>query len=313
MAGIGKSTIAHTIACDYFEKGRLAASFFFSRGGGDVGNASKFVTTIAIQLAIHIPPVQRYISDVLTEHNIITSQSLTDQWRQLVLRPLSKLDDSDTYQSYVVIIDALDECEGENNIRIILRLLAEARSLKKVRLRVLVISRPEIPIRYGFCQIPDTEHRNFILHNIEAAIVDHDIFIFLHHIMGSIGQEWALGTGWPGEQALKQLVLNASGLFIWAATACRFIREGRRFAADRLSRILIDNSANESVTHDSSTDDNSVNDPAAAPDKHLNKLYITVLQNSARNYKKKERNGISYWEKLLELLPSCILLCPSLL
>jgi hypothetical protein len=57
--------------------------------------------------------------------------------------------------------------------------LAEARSLKKVRLRVLVISRPEIPIRYGFCQIPDTEHRNFILHDIEAAIVDHDIFIFL--------------------------------------------------------------------------------------------------------------------------------------
>jgi hypothetical protein len=29
-----------------------------------------------------------------------------------------------------------------------------------------------------------------------------------------------------------------SGLFIWAATACRFIREGKRFAVRRLHTIL---------------------------------------------------------------------------
>jgi hypothetical protein len=94
MAGTGKSTIAHTVARAYFEQGRLAASFFFSRGGGDVGNASKFVATIAVQLAVHILPVQRHIRNVLTERSIVTSLSLTDQWRQLVLGPLSKLDDS---------------------------------------------------------------------------------------------------------------------------------------------------------------------------------------------------------------------------
>jgi hypothetical protein len=74
MAGTGKSTIAHTVARAYFEQGRLAASFFFSRGGGDVGSASKFVATIALQLAMHILPVQRHIRDVLTERSIITSQ-----------------------------------------------------------------------------------------------------------------------------------------------------------------------------------------------------------------------------------------------
>jgi hypothetical protein len=107
MAGTGKSTIAHTIARAYFEQGRLAASFFFSKGGGDVGNASKFITTIAVQLAVHIPPVQRYICDAITERSIIASQSLADQWRQLVVRPLLKLEGKDTYPSYVVIIDAL--------------------------------------------------------------------------------------------------------------------------------------------------------------------------------------------------------------
>ena len=91
MAGTGKSTIAHTVAHGCFEQGRLAASFFFSRGG-DVGNAGKFVTTIALQLAIHVPLAQQHIRDILTENSIVTRQSLTDQWHQLVLGPLSKLD-----------------------------------------------------------------------------------------------------------------------------------------------------------------------------------------------------------------------------
>ena len=87
MAGIEKTTIAHTVARNYFDDGRLAGSFFFSRGGGDVGNARKFVTTIAVQLAIHILPVQQYIRDVVIKCSNIASQSLMDQWRQLVLEP----------------------------------------------------------------------------------------------------------------------------------------------------------------------------------------------------------------------------------
>jgi hypothetical protein len=135
----------------------------------------RIVTTIALQLGIRVLPVQQHIRDALIERSIITSESLADQWRQLVLGPLLKLDGSNTYLSYIVVIDALDQCDSETEIRIILPLLAEARSLKKVKLRVLVTSRPEEPIRSGFCQIPNTEHCDFILHDIEPAIVDRDI------------------------------------------------------------------------------------------------------------------------------------------
>ena len=131
-----------------------------------------------------------------------------------MLRPLLKLDGNNTYPSYVIIIDALDKCEDEKDIRIILRLLAAAETLKKVRLRVLITSRPEVLIRNGFRKMSDAEHNDFILYDIEAAIVDHDIFIFLEHQIGLISQEWYLGASWPGEQALRRLVINASGLFI---------------------------------------------------------------------------------------------------
>jgi hypothetical protein len=182
-----------------------------------------------------------------------------------VLGPLLKLDSSDTYLSYVVVLDALDECEGENDMQIILRLLAEARSLKKVWLWVLITSRPEVPIRYGFCQIPNAEHCGFILHDIEASVVDHDISIFLHHELRLIGQERTLEAGWLGEQALRRLVLNASGLFIWAATACRFIHEGRGYTAKRLSMML------DGITS------------ASALEHQLNKIYITVLKTSVHD------------------------------
>jgi hypothetical protein len=273
LAGTGKSTIARTIARRYFDQKRLGASFFFSRGGGDVSHAGKFFTSLASQLARNIPQIQRFISDAIIEQSDIANQSLHDQWRQLVFRPLSRLDGSSPL-SYVLIVDALDECDNEDHIRMILQLLAEARLLQ-VRLRVLITSRPEVPIRYGFCQITNAEHRDFILHDIKAAIVDHDIFIFLYHEMGSIGREWALGTGWPGEQALRRLVLNASGLFIWAATACRFIRQGRQYAARRLSMIL-----------DCGTS-------ASEVEQHLNKIYMTVLRNSVhKEYLEEERQDV---------------------
>jgi hypothetical protein len=203
------------------------------------------------------------ICDAITEQGDITDRSLRDQWQQLVLGPLSKLDDNGCHFSYILVIDALDECDDENNIRIILQLLAEARSLKRVQLQVFLTSRPEVPIRYGFCQLPKIEHYDFVLHNISSSIIDHDIFIFLEYNLRLIGQECYLGSGWPGEDAIKSLVENAKGLFIWAATACRFIREGKRFAKSRLAAILESEVASIS-----------------APEKHLNEIYNTVLNHT---------------------------------
>src|SRR5271170_5954207 len=290
LAGTGKSTIAQTVACEYSERKRLGASFFFSRGGGDVSHAGKFFTSIAVQLVNNVPSLQQHIYDAVTKRKDVASQSLRDQWRQLILHPLSKLDCNTCQCSYVLIVDALDECDDDNNIRIILQLLAEARSLKTVRLRVFLTSRPEIPIRHGMYRIPQPEHQDFVLQNIPPAIINHDISLFLEYNLGIIGQEWTLGAGWPGEQALRQLVLNASGLFIWAATACRFIREGKQFALKRLDTIL--KSRSSAITE---------------PEKHLNEIYLAVLNNSiSPTYSDEEKEEV--YDKLKHTLGSLVVL-----
>jgi hypothetical protein len=76
-------------------------------GGGDVSHAGKFFTSIAVQLANNAPPLQRYICEAIRERSDITSKSLRDQWRQLVLGPLSKFSDDSRPSSYVLIVDAL--------------------------------------------------------------------------------------------------------------------------------------------------------------------------------------------------------------
>lgn len=261
LAGTGKSTIAQTIAQKYSEKDRLGASFFFSRGGGDLSHAGKFFTTIAVQLANNIPSLRPYICDAISSRKDIASQSFRDQWSQLILLPLSKLGSGSSPSSYVLVIDALDECDSDEHIRMVLQLLAEART--STRLRVLLTSRPEIPIRHGFYQIPDAEHQDFVLHNVPPTTINHDISLFLEHNLGKIRREWSLGADWPGEVVLRRLVQYACGLFIWAATTCRFIREGKQFARKRLDTIIKGSSS-----------------AISAPEKHLNEIYLTVLEHS---------------------------------
>jgi WD40 repeat protein len=226
-----------------------------------------------VQLAHSVPASRQHISKAIAERSDIASQSLRDQWHHLVLGPLLKLGDHDYPTSFLLVVDALDECDDDNNIRTIVQLLAEARSLDKLRLRVFVTSRPDEPIRHGFRQIADVEPRDFVLHNISPPIVDCDISLFLEHHLRCISQEECLDADWPSAEVISSLVRKASGLFIWAATAHRFIREG--LTAEERIRIILEGDSYDGVS---------------TPEAHLDSLYTTVLATSvSRNYSAQER------------------------
>jgi hypothetical protein len=135
MAGTGKSTITQTMARCYFDDNRLGASFFFSRGGGKLDTARLFITVIAVQLAQHSPAVKKHICNAIAAHPNIAHQTLSDQWKRLVLRPFDKLRAADAGRppsSVVVVIDALDECRDTRKIEFVLYLLSETSGLAVV-------------------------------------------------------------------------------------------------------------------------------------------------------------------------------------
>lgn len=53
----------------------------------------------------------------------------------------------------VIVIDALDKCDHNNNLRVIIRLLSRLKEAEAVFLRIFLTSRPELPIRLGFSEI----------------------------------------------------------------------------------------------------------------------------------------------------------------
>ncbi|KAH0559460.1 hypothetical protein GP486_004022, partial [Trichoglossum hirsutum] len=265
MAGTGKSTIARTVARDFDEIGRLGASFFFSRGRGDLGHATRFFTSVAAQLANTLPAVKPHISAAIAGSSNICEQGLGEQWKRLILQPLSKLNDTLLQsQILVLVFDALDECENENDIKLIIRLFTQAKVLNTIRLRIFVTSRPETPIRLGFRDMSRALHQDFVLHNISSSIVGRDITIFFQNRLGMIRKERGLPQEWPGGQKIKLLVQSADGLFIYAATACRFIQDSID-PEHRLSLILQDN--------------RDKRPPEKSPTWELDSLYITVLEH----------------------------------
>ena len=266
MAGTGKSTIARTITHTLAEQNRLSANFFFSRGRGDLSHAGKFFSTVAFQLTqltAASPRLKHYICEAVAQNDNIFRQSMRDQWTKLVYEPLLRLE-GNPQSPLILVVDALDECGRQQDIRNLLQLLTEAKNLRNVQLRVLVTSRPEVPIRLGFRAISGSRsaHEDLVLHEISTAVVRHDITAFLRHELKETQKIFPLPPSWPGEEKLEHLVGRSGSLFIYAATVCRFIQDPKWDPDKRLDLVLLGN------------------DDLQSPTQKLDEIYTQILRTS---------------------------------
>lgn len=237
MAGTGKSTIARTVARSFADKGQLGASFFFKKGEGDRGTACRFFTTIARDLMAHVPELKSGIIKALDADPAISEKALQVQFEKLIFKPLSE-----TFLpkalGLIVVIDALDECERDEDVRAILQLILQTKDLKPVSLRVFVTSRPELPVRIGFKQMSDGTYQDLILYEVPKETIEQDMTVFFKHEFAKIRQKRSLPSEWPKEKRIKMLVRMAIPLFIFASTVCRFVGEIIGNPKRRLNDIL---------------------------------------------------------------------------
>ena len=236
MAGTGKSTISRTLANRFKMEKTLGANFFFSRASGEANNAANLVGTLAYQLANKVPALRPFIWEAISLNEDVLRQGLRNQWKELILIPLSKASISG-YPTMNIIIDALDECGSDDEIRIILQLLVEVKSLKAADLGVFVTSRPEVIIRLGFAAMPEITHYRLDLRDIPRSIVQRDISILLESEFDNIRRQHKL-RDWPTQHDRQILVERSDCLFIYAKTACRYIGDLDWDPEERLSELL---------------------------------------------------------------------------
>lgn len=106
--------------------------------------------------------------------------------------------------------------------------------------------------------------------------MDEDILTFFKYKFGVIRKKSDddLPPNWPGQNYMDRLVSSAHGLFIYAATICRFIEEGSKyFPTDDLLRLVL---PNESITNASLWKSRNVT-THESPTKELDMMYTQVL------------------------------------
>ncbi|KAF7968107.1 hypothetical protein HWV62_31965 [Athelia sp. TMB] len=240
-AGSGKSAVLQSVAESCARDGTLAASFFFLRGAGQRSEFNHFITTLAFQIATCIPGVDSLIQKALRDDPTIPHKSTTTQLHTLILQPLMALRGNLPRPRFLVIIDALDECNDQQFVQDFITVLADACSHEPLPLLWLLASRREEHIRKAFSKEPGVLVTNPI--RLEDFDAHTDIEKFLRARFDEIFKDNprlfpGITFPWPSPEKLEGVVNKSSGLFIFASTLVKFITDGKAPPDRKLESVL---------------------------------------------------------------------------
>ncbi|KAG8726846.1 hypothetical protein FRC12_023040 [Ceratobasidium sp. 428] len=215
-AGFGKSSIATSVCMRLDGDGTLGSSFFCKRDSPELRDPRRVLTTIAYQLAIRWKPYRNAVIAAIKHDPELYLQHFQALYDKLLSKPLQKLSEQD-HGILVIVVDALDECGDEVSRKPLLRCFRDLSQLARF-LRIVVTSRPERDIHEFFAQEKTCWFMELDVREHDAS---DDIRVFVQEHLGGMTHI----KDWPND-AVDRVSHRASGLFIWARTACKFIAGG---------------------------------------------------------------------------------------
>ncbi|RXW17511.1 hypothetical protein EST38_g8350 [Candolleomyces aberdarensis] len=240
-AGSGKSSLQQTIAERCAESGILGSAYCFSSTDPTRNTTSTFVPTIAFQLGSRNPDLKQAISTVVREDPVIFKKSLQTQMNGLLVRPLKRLQkytglDLATFP-YAVLIDSLDECEGEDRQIELFTAIRDCLLTSDLPFRIFIASRPEWAIRTAL--EPGGPLHGVAYHILLSDQYDAtgDMCRYLQRRFEQLSVR-AGNPHWFTKRDIETLVESGSGQFIYAATVYRYISARRASPAERLKIVL---------------------------------------------------------------------------
>ena len=235
MAGSGKSTLASTIA-DHAramggDHGRLGAFIRFDRN--EIYDASRVITTLAWCLASFDDRIGEVVMNVTKRYSDINTRPFSEQFKKLILDPLLSLEILKQEGPIIVLLDALDECGVLGKRTALLDVLSSGFGKRLPMMRLIITSRAEQDIVQAFN--PEKRPHIFTLPlDIRSTSGDADIRMFLQKTFSEIPDD-EFQALWRKKDACTLLAQQAGGHFIWASTACEFIKE---YPVARLNDVL---------------------------------------------------------------------------
>jgi hypothetical protein len=261
MAGTGKTTITHSVCTELDETCELGASFFCSRTMPECRQVKYIIPCLAYQLARFSHGFRNELVKALESDPDACGKAPKIQYEKLMVGPLTAVKDY-LPTTFVVVIDALDECENDNAVGQILDLLLS--SPDTMPIRYLVSSRPEKEI-YG--RMMRRAGARLVLHNLEPASVRNDIEAYMRDELMDISLT---------EPQWKAILMRCGVLFIYASTVCLYIKQGHEMKnLDETVRAIIEAASTPMSCGDEQT---------------IDKLYTAILTNAFDKSKMSELN-----------------------
>ena len=216
QAGSGKTTIAYTIA-KRFEEGNanqhtvLGGNFLCSRQFQETQTQTRILPTIVYQLA-HKCESYANALHVANKFNAV-NHDVTSQMKNLLVGPwqLSEASRHSELPPYLIVIDALDEIKGDGGSVFLRDLLLIINDYDLRGFKFLVTSRPN-PKVAALCE-SFTSEAVCRLQDVPIEEAKSDIETYLKTEL----------PGLAGSSEFTELGQRAGGLFIYAATAVKYL------------------------------------------------------------------------------------------
>jgi ABC-type dipeptide/oligopeptide/nickel transport system ATPase subunit len=223
IAGTGKTTVAQSV-CEMLSE-HLAGTFFFSRDSAERRRPSNILPTLIYRLAYSRPAFRQSICDAIERDPDVSSKAVQIQMQKLISEGMKNVQDLNQ-PPLLLVLDALDECdkEGGREGGPFLPLLISRLSSLPYPVKVFMTSRPEASI-IKMVESVTSVTRPFVLHQIEAPVVQADIERYLREEFAKILEQHDMEAPWPTEAQMRLLVQLAGCLFIYAATVVKFVSD----------------------------------------------------------------------------------------
>lgn len=226
--GCGKSAITASLAeyCLEHPDRVLLTQFFINRNNKETTDPNSYFPSIARQLADQCPEVEQALYNKLQVQPALTLRMTTDQAMTLFVETFAVAAKAEKSRIIAVVIDGLDETDKtrlHETASIFAYLFKELSRYPNVK--VFISSRIEEEIRNPFS--PHLKETNNVKQiHLDTASSVKDVAFFLRRKVSDIVEHYDLNwEEWPGEDRMVALGERASGLFIWAVTAVRYIQE----------------------------------------------------------------------------------------
>jgi len=232
QAGSGKTTIAYTIAqyFDRLDKGKnpnlhtvFGGSFFCSRQFEETRERIRILPTIVYQLA---RKSRSYARALHKADKFDSYDKLFEQMEDLLCGPWQESEgERRELPPYLIVIDALDEIEGQEGSAFLADLLKAIDGHYLQGLKFFVTSRPDPDVTELCNSLPPKVVRR--LQDVPREDVGSDIDTYLRAKLPNLGKA-----------ELDKAAEQADGLFIFAATVVRYLTPRRSITRREQSMLL---------------------------------------------------------------------------